>query len=179
MLNYPFSVKCKETSYRLVTYKNAIGDSSVPNGTMDDYELEIVEDGYTHIFYNGALAVDISIETDDLDNVDFVGNQYLSNYSYGNICEDAIGREETLCEYIQGFLNDLNALIASIENNDIQKSGTLDLSDYDAEDWEHFFTEIIEYENYYRISYLDVKEEYLPSFKELKYNDKVVFTDKR
>lgn len=179
MLNCPFSVKCEETNYRLVTYKNAIGDSSIPNGTMDGYELEVVEDGYIHIFYNRALAIDISIETDDLDNVDFVGNQYLSNYRYGNICEDAIGREEALCEYIQELLSDLNALIISIENNDIQKSKTVDLSDYDAEDWEHFFTEIIEYENYYHVSYLEVKEEYLPSFKELKYNDKIVFTSKR
>lgn len=175
MLNYPFSMRCKETKYRSVTYKNAIGDPSVINGTMDDCELEIVDEGYIRIFYDRELAIDISIVTEDFDEVKFTGEQYLSNRSYGNVCKDAVGREEELCCDMQGFLNDLNALILSLEKNSIQKSNTINLRNYEAENWEQLFIEFIESIGFYYTPDVSVKEEYLPDFKELKYHNKVVF----
>ena len=180
MLKYPFSVEYENSVYAYKVYKNAIGDVDVVNGTTDDYEIDVRFYGYVHILYNGALVAKIFVEDYDQDYIEWDTNYYYKDRSCNSCCLGQ-GYEESIAESLEIAFSNINSMIKSI-NDGKTVDGACYIEEIDADTWEQLIESLIENDMsiYIRLKdlYIKVKEDLLPSYKELMANGKIVFEDR-
>lgn len=170
MLKRPFSLSATESIYSYSIYKDAIGDPNVINGTCDDFEMDVVSDGCINVYYDDICVGKIFFECLEYDDINWEDEpRHSFNRAASQVTYYGTAREYDLLDYLEDVMDEVNSYIQMLESDPEHASEyPSPLSEYEAETWEQFFYEVLEFSFDIKKIAVVIKGELLPVFKELK-----------